>query len=270
MLDWYTPQESLDQFTDVYFVMEFVCNNLHHGVIKDESLKLDHQQISYLLYQMLCGIKHLNSANIIHRDIKPTNIGLNEDCSLKIFDLGLARTTNNNSHLMTPYVVTRHYRAPEVIFGIGYSENVDIWSTGCILAELFCKKVLFPGDSPIDQWEKITEKLGSPNESFMRLLQPATRQFLENRGLRVGQSFEELFPDSFFPKNSDEFPSLNAANARDILSKMLVIDKNDRISVDEALRVSKIVKLILLTIHLYFFSIHMLKNGIVIGMNITI
>lgn len=84
------------------------------------------------------GIKHLHSADVIHRDLKPSNIVVKSDCTLKILDFGLARaTTGNNTFMMTPYVVTRYYRAPEVILGMGYKENVDIWSVGCIMGQLF-------------------------------------------------------------------------------------------------------------------------------------
>ena len=127
-------------------------------------MELDHERISYLLYQMLCGIKHLHSAGIIHRDLKPSNIVVKSDCTLKILDFGLARTAGT-SFMMTPYVVTRYYRAPEVILGMGYKENgsidfsfvclpcfiesfallVDIWSVGCIFGEIIRGQVIFPG-----------------------------------------------------------------------------------------------------------------------------
>lgn len=88
----------------------------------------------YFLSYFMTGIKHLHSAAVIHRDLKPSNIVVKSDCTLKILDFGLARTAvGNNSFMMTPYVVTRYYRAPEVILGMGYKENVDIWSVGCIM-----------------------------------------------------------------------------------------------------------------------------------------
>jgi mitogen-activated protein kinase 8/9/10 (c-Jun N-terminal kinase) len=110
--------------------MELMDANLCQVIQMD----LDHERISYLLYQMLCGIKHLNSAGIIHRDLKPSNIVVRQDCTLKILDFGLARQ-NSTSFTMTPYVVTRYYRAPEVILSMGYTQNVDIWSVGCIFGE---------------------------------------------------------------------------------------------------------------------------------------
>ncbi|XP_064423111.1 mitogen-activated protein kinase 10 isoform X2 [Latimeria chalumnae] len=158
LLNVFTPQKSLEEFQDVYLVMELMDANLCQVI----QMELDHERMSYLLYQMLCGIKHLHSAGIIHRDLKPSNIVVKSDCTLKILDFGLARTAGT-SFMMTPYVVTRYYRAPEVILGMGYKENAD-----------------------------------------------------------------------------SEHNKLKASQARDLLSKMLVIDPAKRISVDEALQHSYI------------------------------
>ena len=141
LLNAFTPQKTLEEFTDMYIVMELMDANLCQVIQMD----LDHERMSYLLYQMLCGIKHLHSAGIIHRvlcalflctqsiaimqDLKPSNIVVKSDCTLKILDFGLARSAGN-SFTMTPYVVTRYYRAPEVILGMGYREN------GALLSEL--------------------------------------------------------------------------------------------------------------------------------------
>ncbi|NXK45560.1 MK09 kinase, partial [Chauna torquata] len=127
-----------------YLVMELMDANLCQVI----HMELDHERMSYLLYQMLCGIKHLHSAGIIHRDLKPSNIVVKSDCTLKILDFGLARTACTN-FMMTPYVVTRYYRAPEVILGMGYKENVDIWSVGCIMGELVKGCVIFQGTDRI-------------------------------------------------------------------------------------------------------------------------
>lgn len=89
--------------------------------------------------------------------MKPSNIVVKSDCTLKILDFGLARTAGT-TFMMTPYVVTRYYRAPEVILGMGYKENVDIWSVGCIMGEMIRGGVLFPGTDHIDQWNKIIGK----------------------------------------------------------------------------------------------------------------
>ncbi|XP_038222587.1 stress-activated protein kinase JNK [Zerene cesonia] len=230
LLNAFTPQKSLEEFQDVYLVMELMDANLCQVIQMD----LDHERMSYLLYQMLCGIKHLHLAGIVHRDLKPSNIVVKSDCTLKILDFGLARTAGT-TFMMTPYVVTRYYRAPEVILGMGYTENVDIWSVGCIMGEMIRGGVLFPGTDHIDQWNKIIEQLGTPSAAFMARLQPTVRNYVENRPRYAGYTFERLFPDILFPSDSNEHNRLKASQARDLLSRMLVIDPERRISVDEAL-----------------------------------
>ncbi|GFR60466.1 mitogen-activated protein kinase [Elysia marginata] len=143
----------------------------------------------------------LMDANL-SQDLKPSNIVVKSDCSLKILDFGLARTAGSG-FMMTPYVVTRYYRAPEVILGMGYKANVDIWSVGCIMAELIRASVMFPGTDRI-LYHRLTVNLGSSISTLMIFV------LAEHNGLR-------------------------ASVARDLLSKMLVIDPDRRISVDEAL-----------------------------------
>lgn len=93
----------------------------------------------------------MHSANVIHRDIKPSNLLLNKNCDLKICDLGLARGYDNKSENLTEYVDTRWYRAPEVILNASaYTKSVDVWSSGCILAELLGRSPLFPGSDYLD------------------------------------------------------------------------------------------------------------------------
>ncbi|KTF75577.1 hypothetical protein cypCar_00030335 [Cyprinus carpio] len=198
LLNVFTPQKSLEEFQDVYLVMELMDANLCQVI----QMELDHERMSYLLYQMLCGIKHLHSAGIIHRDLKPSNIVVKSDCTLKILDFGLARTAGT-SFMMTPYVVTRYYRAPEVILGMGYKENVDIWSVGCIMGEMVRHKILFPGRDYIDQWNKVIEQLGTPSPEFMKKLQPTVRNYVENRPKYAGLTFPKLFPDCLFPADSE-------------------------------------------------------------------
>uniref|UniRef100_A0A3B4WQ64 Stress-activated protein kinase JNK n=1 Tax=Seriola lalandi dorsalis TaxID=1841481 RepID=A0A3B4WQ64_SERLL len=218
----------------------WVCSALliHHSLM-DASLcqvihmDLDHERMSYLLYQILCGIRHLHSAGIIHRDLKPSNIVVKSDCTLKILDFGLARTACTN-FMMTPYVVTRYYRAPEVILGMKYKENVDIWSVGCIMGEMVKGSVIFQGTDHIDQWNKVIEVLGTPSLEFMNRLMETVRNYVMNKPQYPGVSFAELFPDWAFPSDS-EHDKLKTGQARDLLSKMLVIDPESRISVEEAL-----------------------------------
>lgn len=226
LLNVFTPDRSFEEFQDLYLVTELMDASLVQVIQMD----LDHERLSYLMYQMLCGVKHLHDAGIIHRDLKPSNIVVKSDCSLKILDFGLARTAGA-AFMMTPYVVTRYYRAPEVILGMGYSENVDVWSIGCILGEMIRGSVMFPGTDHIDQWNKVTELLGTPSESFLNQLQPSVRMYCSSRPKQPGFSFEALFPDDYFPPGNKK----KAEECRDLLSKMLVVDRSKRISVIDAL-----------------------------------
>uniref|UniRef100_A0AAY4BW04 mitogen-activated protein kinase n=1 Tax=Denticeps clupeoides TaxID=299321 RepID=A0AAY4BW04_9TELE len=144
LLNVFTPDTELEKFDTFYMVMPFVAQDLDHIM---KSKRLTERIISYLFYQMLRGLKYIHSAGIIHRDLKPSNLAVSENCELKILDFGLARHTESE---MTGYVVTRWYRAPEVIFNwMHYSQKVDMWSAGCILAEMMTGHVLFPGSDSI-------------------------------------------------------------------------------------------------------------------------
>uniref|UniRef100_A0A8D3BRV1 Stress-activated protein kinase JNK n=1 Tax=Scophthalmus maximus TaxID=52904 RepID=A0A8D3BRV1_SCOMX len=226
LLNVFTPQKSFEEFQDVYLVMELMDANLCQVI----QMELDHERLSYLLYQMLCGIKHLHNAGIIHRDLKPSNIVVKSDCTLKILDFGLARTAATGL-LMTPYVVTRYYRAPEVILGMGYQSNVKCHCANGVL-QYGCAK---EQSVYIDQWNKVIEQLGTPSQDFLMKLNQSVRTYVENRPRYAGYTFEKLFPDVLFPADSDH-NKLKASQARDLLSKMLVIDASKRISVDEALQ----------------------------------
>ncbi|XP_024593241.1 mitogen-activated protein kinase 12 isoform X1 [Neophocaena asiaeorientalis asiaeorientalis] len=144
LLDVFTPNETLDDFTDFYLVMPFMGTDLGK-LMKHE--KLSEDRIQFLVYQMLKGLKYIHAAGIIHRDLKPGNLAVNEDCELKILDFGLARQADSE---MTGYVVTRWYRAPEVILNwMHYTQTVDIWSVGCIMAEMITGETLFKGSDRI-------------------------------------------------------------------------------------------------------------------------
>uniref|UniRef100_A0A914I7C2 Stress-activated protein kinase JNK n=1 Tax=Globodera rostochiensis TaxID=31243 RepID=A0A914I7C2_GLORO len=232
LLNAYTPQSSLDEFSDIYLVMECMDANLCSVV----QMGLDHERLSFLLYQMLCGINHLHKAGIIHRDLKPSNIVVDMNCQLKILDFGLARNSGENM-LMTPYVVTRYYRAPEVVLGNGYTTTVDVWSIGCIFGELIRKEVLFRGSDHVDQWTKIVSVLGTPSIEFTARLQLTVRQYVESRPRIEARSWQQIFPDISFPPDFvKERVKLDALLARALLAQMLVIDPNNRISVQDALK----------------------------------
>ncbi|XP_078063953.1 serine/threonine-protein kinase NLK2-like, partial [Mustelus asterias] len=141
----------IDYFEEIYVITELMQSDLHKVIVSPQSLSAEH--IKVFLYQILRGLKYLHSAGILHRDIKPGNLLVNSNCVLKICDFGLARLeeTDATRH-MTQEVVTQYYRAPEILMGsTHYDNSIDIWSVGCIFAELLGRRILFQAQSPIQQ-----------------------------------------------------------------------------------------------------------------------
>ncbi|XP_076859845.1 mitogen-activated protein kinase 14A isoform X2 [Brachyhypopomus gauderio] len=218
LLDAFTPATSLEQFNDVYLVTHLMGADLNN-IVKCQKLTDDHVQ--FLIYQILRGLKYIHSADIIHRDLKPSNLAVNEDCELKILDFGLARHTDDE---MTGYVATRWYRAPEIMLNwMHYNMTVDIWSVGCIMAELLTGRTLFPGTDHINQLQQIMRLTGTPPDSLIsRMPSHEARNYINS----LPQTPKRNFADVFLGANP---------LAVDLLEKMLVLDTDKRITAAEAL-----------------------------------
>eukprot|EP00931_Biecheleriopsis_adriatica_P031746 TRINITY_DN18582_c0_g1_i1.p1 TRINITY_DN18582_c0_g1~~TRINITY_DN18582_c0_g1_i1.p1 ORF type:complete len:406 (+),score=95.51 TRINITY_DN18582_c0_g1_i1:57-1274(+) len=146
-------------FDDVYIEMPFMQTDLHRVI--HSAMQLSESQCQAFVCQIMRGLKYLHSAGVVHRDLKPANILVNTDCTLKVADFGLARGRHNEEEELTDYVVTRYYRAPELmLLPGGYFEAVDLWSVGCIIAELMARKALFPGTDTLDMLRRIAATLG--------------------------------------------------------------------------------------------------------------
>jgi len=126
--------EPKDEFNVAYIVFELMQTDLRKVIRSKNVLQKAHVQ--WITYQLLCGLKYMHSANVWHRDLKPANILLNSNSTLKICDFGLSRGVEENPGTVTDYVVTRWYRAPEVMVCDKYDEKIDVWAVGCILAEM--------------------------------------------------------------------------------------------------------------------------------------
>lgn len=177
---------SFEGFREVYLVQEYMDADLH-TVIRTHHLSNNH--MTYLLYQLLKGVKYLHSCGIIHRDLKPANLLVNEKCDLKICDFGLARLETDpatsdpsakKDNFLTEYVATRWYRAPEIMLSLAeYSNAIDVWSIGCILAEMHLREPLFPGKDYRHQLLLIFEVLGAPTPADLASVRlPRAREYL--------------------------------------------------------------------------------------------
>lgn len=217
---------SKKDFKDIFVVFELMETDLHQVIKANNDLTPGH--LRFFLYQMLRGLKYVHTANVFHRDLKPKNILANSDCKLKLCDFGLARpafSDHPQAIFWTDYIATRWYRAPELCgsFFAKYSPAVDIWSIGCIFAEVVLRKPLFPGRNVAHQLELITDFLGSPSvEEIEKVRNEKAKRFLIALPKKKAVRFE------------DRFPKLDA-KAISLLKRLLSFDPSKRPSAAEAL-----------------------------------
>lgn len=206
--------------SNLYLVFEYLDIDLKKLLDKTQS-GLPKPLAKSFLWQLLQGIAHCHAHRVLHRDLKLQNLLVDRHGNIKLADFGLARSMGLPIRTYTHEVVTLWYRAPEILLrSPHYGPSVDLWSLGCIFAEILTKKVLFPGESEIDQIYRIFRTLGTPDDQrwpgFSQL--PDYREFpkFNNRGL-----------DNYVEDDDD---------AIDLLTKMLEYDPATRISARIALR----------------------------------
>ncbi|XP_061370454.1 cell division control protein 2 homolog isoform X1 [Gastrolobium bilobum] len=211
----------------LYLVFEYLDLDLKKHMDSSPEFAKDPRQVKVsvlqiFLYQILCGIAYCHSHRVLHRDLKPQNLLIDRSTnSLKLADFGLARAFGIPVRTFTHEVVTLWYRAPEILLGsCHYSTPVDIWSVGCIFAEMVNRRPLFPGDSEIDELFKIFRILGTPNEDTWP-------------GVTSLPDFKSTFP-KWPPKDlATVVPNLEPAGLN-LLSSMLCFDPSKRISARSA------------------------------------
>lgn len=218
LLDVYGKDSSISL---VFEIMETDLEQILH----ERKIWLSFAHIKSYTLMLLKGLEYLHNNWILHRDLKPNNLLLDRNNILKIADFGLARTFGSPSRIYTHQVVTRWYRAPELLYGARmYGTGVDIWAVGCILAELFKREPLFPGDSDLNTLDRIITVLGTPTEANWHGVTKLP-DFVEFNEVSVGQPFSERF-------------SALQQDAIEILESMLKLCPNQRCTCTEALSMS--------------------------------
>ncbi|KAG0151908.1 hypothetical protein CROQUDRAFT_719537 [Cronartium quercuum f. sp. fusiforme G11] len=214
-----------DTLTQIFIVMDFIEHDLKTLLTTMRTPFLS-SEIKTIMLQLLSAISLCHNNWIIHRDLKTSNLLMNNRGQIKVADFGLARTYSDPlDSNMTQLVVTLWYRSPELLLGTtNYDTSIDLWSIGCIFGELILKEPLFPGKGEIDQISKIFKLLGKPNDSIW---------FDFNKLPNVSNLNLNSFPNYSSIRSKFKFVTENGI---DLLNKLLTYDPNQRISAEDALK----------------------------------
>lgn len=213
-------QDVIMQEVKLYLIFEFLTMDLKKFM--DTKSKMDMNLVKSYTYQILQGILFCHRRRVVHRDLKPQNLLIDKEGSIKIADFGLARAFGVPVRVYTHEVVTLWYRAPEILLGATkYSCPIDIWSVGCIFAEMCNKRPLFQGDSEIDQLFRIFRVLRTPNDEIWP-------------GVTSLPDFKPTFPAWSTNNLAAQMKNLDA-DGLDLLQQMLHYDPAKRITAKKAL-----------------------------------
>jgi serine/threonine protein kinase len=204
---------------DVYVVSDLMDSDLSRIIRSPQPLSDEH--CTYFIYQILRGLKYMHSAGIVHRGLRSDNMLVNANCDLKISQLGLFPMPSGIQHHIPPD--SRWYTAPEWLLGSRmFSGAMDMWSAGCILAELLARKVLFQGKSWTEMLLMIVSVLGTPAPEDYSFASEKAIAFILQMDKRQKQNFDQMFPAA-------------SPQAIDLLSKLLVFNPKRRLTAEQAL-----------------------------------
>jgi cell division cycle 2-like protein len=211
----------------IFLVLEFVEHDLK-SILEDMPEPFLASEIKTLLQQLAAGVAYLHDNWILHRDLKTSNLLLNNRGQLKIADFGMARYVGDPPPKLTQLVVTLWYRSPELLLGAArYTSAIDMWSVGCIFGELLTREPLLQGRNEVDQLTKIFELCGVPTEDSW----PSFRRLPNARGLRLPPKSSSSSSGSLVRAR---FPLLTSAGVS-LLNGLLALDPERRPSAREML-----------------------------------
>ncbi|XP_042050513.1 probable serine/threonine-protein kinase At1g54610 [Salvia splendens] len=207
----------------LYLVFDYMEHDLS-GLVSSPGIKFTEPQIKCYMNQLLSGLEHCHNRHVLHRDIKGSNLLIDDGGVLKIADFGLASTFDPNSKQhMTNRVVTLWYRPPELLLGAThYGAGIDLWSAGCILAELFAGKPIITGRTEVEQLHRIFKLCGSPSDEYWKKSKlPHATTF------KPQQSYKRCIRETF-----KDFPQ----SALSLIETLLAIDPSERQTATAALK----------------------------------
>ena len=217
-------QEAFVNKGDFFLVFEYVEKNLLE-VLEESPDGLSPELIRSFVFQMCKAVSYLHKNNMIHRDVKPENLLIDENLNLKLCDFGFARKIklnkqNNNVDTMTDYVATRWYRSPELLLSGGiYGPEVDYWAIGCIMGELADGNPMFPGENEVDQLDCIIKILGNLPEDLINM-------YYENPIYNEKDLFRVKKPETL----EKRYLGILSPTAIDFMKGLLQLDPNKRLN----------------------------------------
>lgn len=216
-------------FNHLNLVSEYCTQNLMN-VIRYNADQMNTDHIKYLTFEIMKGVLYIHSKGVIHRDLKPLNILVNENWDVKISDFGQSNVQIgkiNENYNLTKYVTTRYYRAPELYlnYSSNYDTSVDMWSIGCTIAELFSKKVFIRAGTTEEYLENLVELLGLPDEAIQKEIRcQKYLQYMKDKAPSIKRkSLAEAIPNA-------------PPEAIDLMEKLFTFDPKKRLTAKQVLQ----------------------------------
>eukprot|EP00586_Coscinodiscus_wailesii_P023634 CAMPEP_0172496908 /NCGR_PEP_ID=MMETSP1066-20121228/94672_1 /TAXON_ID=671091 /ORGANISM="Coscinodiscus wailesii, Strain CCMP2513" /LENGTH=491 /DNA_ID=CAMNT_0013269455 /DNA_START=493 /DNA_END=1968 /DNA_ORIENTATION=- len=231
---------------NVFMVFEYLEFDLT-GILETREIRLTQDHIKSWSQQLLKGVLYMHTQNIIHRDLKASNLLINKKGELKIADWGLARSWNSEMKRLTNRVITLWYRPPELLLGcVEYTKKIDMWSVGCIIAEMFRRSGFLKGNNEATQLELIFKTAGHPTlAKWPKIHQQCP--LWKNYEVQDDQPLPRRLKEAL--KAQLPHPSWMTERAQDLIDKLMILNPEDRWSAQEALLAE------------YFFEDPMVKDA---------